>query len=109
MFNCYVARGFALKAGVQVGFLLDGKIKYEETPFTVNEDGSKEYGDTEAYNNDFAGNTVDLSIPVGASYEYMNVILDARYNFGLTNIYKIDAMKSKNRFFTITVGYRFNL
>lgn len=39
----------------------------------------------------------------------MNVILDARYNFGLTNIYKIDAMKSKNRFFTITVGYRFNL
>lgn len=52
MFNCYVARGFALKAGVQVGFLLDGKIKYEETPFTVNEDGSKEYGDTEAYNND---------------------------------------------------------
>lgn len=53
--------------------------------------------------------TVDLSIPVGASYEYMNVILDARYNFGLTNIYKIDAMKSKNRFFTITVGYRFNL
>lgn len=109
MFNCYVAKGFALKAGVQVGFLLDGKIKYEETPFTVNEDGSKEYGDTKAYNIDFAGNTVDLSIPVGASYEYMNVILDARYNFGLTNIYKIDAMKSKNRFFTITVGYRFNL
>ena len=109
MFNCYVARGFALKAGVQVGFLLDGKIKYEETPFTVNEDGSKEYGDTEAYNIDFASNTVDLSIPVCASYEYMNVILDARYNFGLTNIYKIDAMKSKNRFFTITVGYRFNL
>ncbi len=109
MFNCYVAKGFALKAGVQVGFLLDGKMKYEETPFVVNEDGSKEYDDTNTVKSDFAGNTVDLSIPVGASYEYMNVILDARYNLGLTNIYKVDVMKSKNRFFTITVGYRFNL
>ena len=58
---------------------------------------------------DFYGSTFDLSIPVGASYEYMNVILDARYNLGLTNIYKYDLIKSKNRVITVTVGYRFNL
>ena len=109
MLNCYVAPGFALKAGLQAGFLLDGRTKYEETSFVVNEDGSKEYDDPVKVRTDFYGSTFDLSIPVGASYEYMNVILDARYNLGLTNIYKYDLIKSKSRVITVTVGYRFNL
>ena len=36
-----------------------------------------------------------MSIPVGLSYEYMNVILDARYHIGLTKVNKTDAGDSK--------------
>ena len=32
--------------------------------------------------------SMDVSIPVGLSYEYLNVVLDARYHFSLTDIYK---------------------
>lgn len=50
---------------------------------------------------------VDFAIPVGISYEYMNVILDARYNIGLTKVY--DNIDGKNSVFTFSAGYRFSL
>ena len=44
---------------------------------TKNEDKSKDgYSKT------------DFSIPVGISYEYMNVVIDARYNLGLSKVHK---------------------
>ena len=49
----------------------------------------------------------DFSIPVGLSYEYNNVVLDARYNWGLTKI--ADNSDSKNSVFQITLGYKFDL
>ena len=49
----------------------------------------------------------DLSIPVGLSYEYKNVCLDARYNYGLTNFEK--GYNQKNSVFQITLGYKFGL
>jgi hypothetical protein len=108
LLNCYVAQGLAVKAGVQLGFLLDAKSKVESTPITKNKDGSQSYGDMEKMSTSFTDNchSVDFSIPVGVSYEYMNVILDARYNFGLSKIYKVDGLSSKNRNFTVSVGYR---
>lgn len=57
----------------------------------------------------YAAKKVNVSIPVGLSYEYMNVILDARYHIGLTKVNKADAGDSKNKVFTFTVGYRFGL
>ena len=52
----------------------------------------------------------DFSIPVGISYEYKNVIIDARYKFGLSNLWKDDSFKTeKNKVFDFTVGYRFEL
>lgn len=109
MLNCYVGGGFAFKAGVQMGFLLDSKHEMDETPYTVAKDGTKSYGETKtvAYNTDFR--STDFSIPVGLSYEYMNVVLDARYNIGLTNLYKANVASSKNQVFTFSVGYRFAL
>lgn len=111
MVNCYVAEGLALKAGVQLGALLDAREKYKATAITKNQDLSNTYGDRKnvtVKRNDECNKT-DFSIPVGVSYEYMNVILDARYNFGLANVYKADGVKSKNRFGTVTIGYRFKL
>ena len=95
--NYYVAPGLAIKAGVQPGFLMSCKM----------DDGE---GDVDA--KDFA-EKFDLSIPVGVSYEISDFVIDARYNFGLTNIWKDDYKDllgdSKNSVISLTVGYKFGL
>ena len=52
-------------------------------------------------------NKVDLTIPVGLSYEFCNVVVDARYNWGLTKVIK--EQKVRNSVFQFTVGYKFEL
>ena len=91
--NVYVADGLALKAGVQPGFNVSSKISAEGYSIDMNK----------------AVNTFDFSIPVGISYEYANVCLDARYNIGLTNYAKNSDVSSKNSVFQITLGYKFKL
>lgn len=93
--NFYVSKGLALKLGVQPGFKLSSKVKGEASGVTAElevEDGVK---------------SIDLSIPVGLSYQYQNIVFDARYNWGVTKI--IDDADSKNSVFQITVGYKFSL
>ena len=93
--NFYVAKGLALKLGVQPGFKLSSKVKGEASGVTAElevEDGVK---------------SVDLSIPVGLSYQYQNIVFDARYNWGVTKI--VDDVDSKHSVFQITVGYKFSL
>ena len=62
-------------------------------------------------NNDLGGvgkvKTFDFSIPVGASYEYQNFVLDARYNIGVTKV--IDGLDCRNSVFQLTLGYKFKL
>ena len=96
MANVYVAPGFAVKLGVQPGF-------------KVNAEYSKKVGSTTVTYDSFSDvNAVDFSIPVGLSYEFNNVVLDARYNWGLTKIAK-ERYDSKNSVFQFTVGYKFAL
>lgn len=92
--NFYVAKGFAVKLGVQPGFKLSSKAKAKGSGASVelDVDGIK---------------SVDLSIPVGVSYQYQNIVFDARYNWGVTKI--IDDADSKHSVFQITVGYKFSL
>ena len=103
MAQYYVIPGLAIKAGVQPGFLVRAKNKYDY------EDGGIAIH-TDADIKD-ACNKVDLSIPVGISYEYKSFVLDARYNIGLTKVYKSDySDKScRNSVFAITLGYKFAL
>ena len=54
-------------------------------------------------------NKVDLSIPIGLSYEISDFVIDARYNFGLTHIYKDDPGSSKNGVIMLTEGYKIPL
>ena len=49
--------------------------------------------------------SVSVAIPVGVSYEYEQVVLDARYHFPLTKA--METIDTRNRLFTLTVGYRF--
>ena len=47
-----------------------------------------------------------LSVPVGLSYEYSNFVLDARYNFGVTDLFKgLGTMR--NNVIQLTLGYKF--
>lgn len=89
--NFYIVPGLAIKAGIQPGFNVKKKVAVEVA-------GVKD----DATVDDVKG--FALSVPVGLSYEFANVVLDARYNWGLTKAIK-DA-DSKHSYFTITLGYR---
>ena len=92
--NVYVTKGLAVKLGVQPAFNVSDKQKLS---------GGKASFEAE----DVGAESFDFSIPVGLSYEYSNVVFDARYNFGVTNI--ADGGDSKNSVFQITLGYKFAL
>ena len=97
--NFYVAKGFAVKLGVQPGFKLSSKAKVKVSGTSVEVDAN----DIEGVNI----KSIDLSIPVGLSYQYQNIVFDARYNWGVTKI--IEDSDSKHSVFQITVGYKFSL
>ena len=92
--NVYVTKGLAVKLGVQPAFNVSDKQKLS---------GGKASDEAE----DVGAESFDFSIPVGLSYEYNNVVFDARYNFGVTNI--ADGGDSKNSVFQFTLGYKFAL
>ena len=97
--NYYLAKGFAIKAGIQPGFLLSAKQKVDGIGNTPSEnidikDGYKSF---------------DLSIPLGLSYEYEKAVFDLRYNLGVTKLNKEGDESCKNSVIQFTVGYKFNL
>ncbi len=100
--NYYIFPGFSVKAGFQPGFLISAKEKY-----TAN-GHDHEFTGTDGYKK------VDFSIPVGLSYEFSDFVIDARYNFGLTNIIDNDLSdlidtKMKNSVIMLTIGYKIPL
>lgn len=110
--RAYVTRNLSLTLGVQAGFLCgDGKLKMDYTQVTIrNEEVTAK--ETETKTHTWPAKKLDVSIPIGVSYEYMGVILSAQYNLGLTNV--SDAPKEvdkncKNKGFGLSVGYRFTL
>lgn len=110
--NAYIAPGFALKAGFQAGFAVSGKMKYTSTDYTVDKNGDCTFSSPKdvEYNLNSTMKKVCFSIPVGFSYEFSDVLIDARYNIGLTPFQQIGDYKgSKNRVFTVSAGYRFTL
>ena len=95
--NFYVADGLALKVGLQPGYLLSANAKVS---------GGGTNSDTDVKDN---FETLDISIPLGMSYEFNNFVIEGRYNLGLTKIPKGSNTKdSKNSVIQVTIGYRFN-
>lgn len=101
----YVLPGLAVKAGVQPGFKMRAKAKFDDRTIDLDELyklGSNMLGE------DIKVSKFDLSIPVGISYEYKNIVLDARYNWGLIKVMNVgDAFY--NRCFMLSLGYKFVL
>ena len=116
----YIADNLALNAGVQLGIALSAHQKETLTSFKEHEDETIEYDKNQEgielnhYKDDydiakFMKNTT-VSIPVGVSYEYSNIVIDARYNIPVTKAGKAETYSdSKNKTFQFTVGYKFNL
>ena len=124
--NVYLTDNFALKAGVQLGFMLSAKFKYNVVSGLYDKlnPGNIIYYDADG-NPAQEGSDVylaeeidakesykhfDVSIPVGFSYEYENVILEAQYRIGLSKL-NLDgyADKLRSSVFSVTVGYRLGL
>ena len=101
----YVLPGLAVKAGVQPGFKMRAKAKFDDRTIDLDElykQGSVLLGE------DIKVSKFDLSIPVGVSYEYKNIVLDARYNWGLIKVMNVgDAFY--NRCFMLSLGYKLEL
>jgi hypothetical protein len=88
--NFYVAKSFALKIGLQPGFLVNAKA--------------------ESVDNKDAFESFNLSMPIGLSYEFKNgITLDLRGTPGLTAINKNSSSDYKLRSdcSTLTIGYKF--
>ena len=87
----YVARGLALKTGVQLGCLMNAKWD----DLNVKDDCNK----------------TNFSIPIGISYEFSNVVLDLRYNVALSKVNKnaTDNYKYRSDLVQFTIGYKFEL
>ena len=98
--NYYLLPGLAVKAGIQPAFRVKANIEVagEKVDFD-------KFVDYLYDGEDNAMNKFDLSVPVGLSYEFMRVTLDARYNIGVTNLIKGD--KIHQQVFAVTLGYKF--
>lgn len=99
MAKYFVAEGFSVELGPQIGFLMSAKVKANGNSLDVKEN--------------FKG--IDFGLGLGAGYRLDNGLnFGARYNIGLSNI--ADTSKStipndtelKNGVFQISVGYFFN-
>ena len=112
-------KGLSLKAGVQMGILINDKMTTtvtvaneqsypENSGLIINPDVHNHLG--YVVNTSGVCKSVDFGIPVGLSYEFMNVSLDARYYWGLTKIDKTENPENvKNQYLSIALGYRFRL
>ena len=100
MAKYYVAEGFSVEAGPQVGFLISANEEFE---------GGGESGE-EDVKDGFKG--IDFGFGIGAGYKMDSGLnFSARYNLGLANIADgegSDDYSIQNNVFQISVGYFFN-
>lgn len=95
--NFYVAKGFAFKVGVQPSFLVNDKAKASSSGASV----EMGLGDL--------SKGFMLAVPIGLSYEFSNIQLDARFNWGVTHAISDNYDSCNSNVVMITVGYKFSL
>jgi hypothetical protein len=124
----HIAKGLALKAGLQANFLHHATETYT---VLINRNQNAAQGESfkegEWYSEERYDNwkpkmkSVDITIPIGLSYEYAGVVVDARYHIGLSHpLSGLDdfhghfyegktPLKARTSMLTLTVGYKFEL
>lgn len=91
MFKWYLTNAIAIEAGPQAGFLKSSNVTWSDL------------GENSEKFNEF-----NFSVNAGVSINLpLSLMLSARYNAGLTNVYDDPDVNWKNRVLQISVGYRF--
>ena len=108
--HSYIAPGLSINVGVAPSFLIYGKYHAGMQTYDLDTDGHRTNVKEAEIDQDIKKGlrNFTLSIPVGVSYEYENVVLDARYNVGVLNAYKY-VLTARNKVFEVSVGYKFDL
>ena len=108
--NIYVAKGLAVKAGIQPAFNVNKTMTVGGVSMDIEDAYEKGTGQR------IKVNSFDFSIPMGLSYEINGLVFDARYNLGLSKIidgFNYEGVKvqpdDKNSVFQFTIGYKFAL
>ena len=110
MAKFYVAEGFSLEAGPQIGFLLSSKLDYEGVGPGYSESSTEDL-------KDFTKG-IDFGLNFGLGYKMESGLnFGARYNLGLSNFWDLPSdidpefgisdFKNKNSVIQLSVGYFF--
>lgn len=102
--------GLSVKVGIEPTCVFNTNNHEVYQLYSVDKDGKKTNFQEDTYDFDIKNgmHKFGLSIPVGVSYEYENVVLGALYHVGVFNIYK-KGDSSRNSVFEVSVGYKLNL
>jgi hypothetical protein len=93
LFQYMYDNGFRIQAGPQIGFLTSAKAKGASASVDIKD----------------SFNTLDVALSVGASYVHpvSGFGVDARYNYGLSNVNDSSGSEAFNRGFQLGVFYLF--
>ncbi len=110
LIHSYLLPGFSVRAGIEPTWLLGARSHEVQQSFDVDKEGKKSNFSEDEFTIDVKNGMrkIGLSIPIGVSYEYENVVLGALYHVGVFNIYK-HGDSSRNSVIELSVGYKLNL
>ena len=110
LIHSYLLPGFSVKAGIEPTLLVSAKSHEVQQSYEVDKEGKKSNFHEDEFTIDMKNGMrkFGLSIPIGVSYEYENVVLGALYHVEVFNIYK-KGDSSRNSVFEVSVGYKLNL
>ena len=101
--NFHFGKCLSLKAGLQPGINLSAKAKAGDVSADLSRSGVD-------------AKTFDIAMPIGMSFAFNNLVIDARYALGLNTAFKgklddynFNNADLYNSVFSLTLGYRFNL
>lgn len=99
LLKLYLAGGFNLQAGPQIGFV----SKAEVETFVNGSSGATTMEDVK---DQLKGN--DVSLALGAGWDLpFGLTIDARYNLGLSEVYDFNnSPEAKNQVFQLSVGFK---
>ena len=102
LLKIYPWAGLNVHFGPQFGFCVDDEYKAK---LAGKEISSK---DLEPYGYGYKAKTFDFSLALGVGYEFdFGMTIDARYNFGLSNVYDEEGSPN-NTMFILSKGYKFD-
>lgn len=113
--HIYVAKNLALNCGIQPEINIGKSL---ERNLLINPINTNSTNNTNSYSKQMSDKPENyknfvVSLPIGLSYEYKNFVADVRYNFGLTDVMKVedsyDFSSIRNNVLAITLGYKIGL